>query len=239
LGLTATERLLRAGAAVAVWDISPAAIEKARTELEGEGLEAYFQQVDITDPRQVSEAHEALVRDLGPADTLVNNAALKSGYISAGKTTRGGILPFFEIDLDRFRREWEVNVLGPLTTASVLAPAMLARGKGSIINVVTSPETQRSPRHIVYGPTKAMLEAMTQAMAAQLGTFGQGVRANAIFPGLISGRNVNRRGVIDPTRPAYDCLVPLILWLSSDASAEITGQVFNATEFTVPVVAGS
>src|SRR6266571_1149998 len=87
LGLTAAEALLKAGARVAVWDVDSLAIGRAREELHEEGLEAYFQEVDVTDRNQVHRAVEQLGRDLGPVDTLVNNAALKSRFVTG---TEGG-----------------------------------------------------------------------------------------------------------------------------------------------------
>src|SRR5437899_2874460 len=111
LGLTATEALLRAGARVAVWDVDLAAIASAREELEGEGLKPYFQKVDVTDRAQVQTAHAELEREVGPVDTLVNNAALKSRFVGG---TDGGMAPFWELDLDRYHKLWEVNVFGAL-----------------------------------------------------------------------------------------------------------------------------
>ena len=237
LGLTTAEALLRAGARVAVWDNNLAAIDRARAELRCIGLEAYFQEVDVTDPERVREAHSRVQNALGPVSILVNNAALKASYVNKRSEdgSRPLLLPFWQMDLNRFRRAWEVNVIGPLITMSEIVPAMLTRSRGSIINVVTSPRTQRSPRHLPYGPSKAMLETLTQGVAAQLSALGKGVRANAILPGA----SVNRRRATkpDPNRPPHDCLVPLILWLISDAAAQINGQIFAATEFTQPSTA--
>jgi 2-dehydro-3-deoxy-L-rhamnonate dehydrogenase (NAD+) len=235
LGLTAAEGLLRAGARVAVWDNDPAAIERADAELRGLGLEVRFQQVDVTNRDQVRAAYDAVRAELGPVDTLLNNAALKMEYVLGPKSARAndGIVPFWEVDLDRFRKLWEVDVIGPLLTSSCAAPDMVARGKGSIINVVTSQHTERSPRHIPYGPSKAMLETMTQAMAAQFRALAPeaSVRANAILP----GGSANRRGEHDPSRPRYDCMVPVILWLASDESRAVSGEIFAGSQFQVPV----
>ena len=234
LGLTAAEGLLRAGAKVAVWDNDASAIERADADLRGQGYEAAFRLVDVTDIEQVKHAYEIVKREYGPADILLNNAALKMEYVLGPKEERpnDGIVPFWELDLAKFRKLWEVDVIGPLLTATCMAPEMVERGRGSIINVVTSQHTERSPRHIPYGPSKAMLETMTQAMAAQLQALAPQakVRANAILP----GGSANRRGQHDPTRPPYDCMVPVILWLASDASSDVTGQVFAGNDFQVP-----
>jgi NAD(P)-dependent dehydrogenase (short-subunit alcohol dehydrogenase family) len=234
LGLTTAEALLRTGVHVAVWDNDLAAIERARAELHNVRLAAYFQEVDVTDPERVHDAHLRLQDELGPVSILVNNAAIKASYVNrrAPDGSRPLLLPFWQMDLSRFRRAWEVNVIGPLITMSEIVPAMLARGRGSIINVVTSPHTQRSPRHIPYGPSKAMLETLTQGVAAQLSALGKGVRANAILPGASANRR--RAHKLDPDRPPYDCLVPIILWLISDEAANVNGQIFASTEFKRP-----
>ena len=239
LGLTTAEALLRIGVRVAVWDNDPAAIEKAREELNRGGLAAHFQEVDVTDPKRVRDAHLEVQEKLGPVSILINNAALKASYVNrrAPDGSRPRLLPFWQMDLARFRRAWDVNVVGPLITMSEIVPAMLARSRGSIINVVTSPRTQRSPRHIPYGPSKAMLETLTQGVAAQLSALGNGVRANAILPGASVNRRRNPKP--DPNRPPYDCLVPVILWLISDEAGNINGQIFAGTEFQQPQTAKS
>jgi 2-dehydro-3-deoxy-L-rhamnonate dehydrogenase (NAD+) len=234
LGLTTAEALLRIGARVAVWDNDPAAIQRAREELRNTGLAAFFQELDVTDPAQVHDAHLQVQNELGPVSILVNNAALKASYVNrrAPDGSRPLLLPFWQMDLTRFRRAWEVNVIGPLITMSEIVPEMLARSRGSIINVVTSPRTQRSPRHLPYGPSKAMLETLTQGVAAQLSSLGKGVRANAILPGASVNRRRDRNP--NPNRPPYDCLVPILLWLISDEAANVNGQIFAGTEFKRP-----
>lgn len=234
LGLTTTEYLLRAGAEVAVWDRNPVANETADAELREFGLSATFQEVDVTNLDQVKKAYEQVRKTLGPAHGLVNNAAVKMDFMSPGMGPRtreerfAAMPPFWELDPDRFLRLLTVNIFGPFLTSSVVAPEMVQRGVGSIVNVVTSPRTQRSPNHIPYGPSKAALETMTQAMATQLAS--RGIRCNAILPG---GAARNRRGENDPSKSPYNCMALPILWLMIDESRDITGQVINGTDFVI------
>ncbi|SRR5581483_2680503 len=229
LGLTTTEALLRAGARVAVWDRSPEAAARARHELARQGFEPLFQEVDVTDQAAIERAYQQVRDSLGPVDVLVNNAAVKMDFMLGPKSARpAGTLPFWQLDPARFLRLLEINVYGPFLTSRLVVPDMAAGGRGSVINVVTSPHTQRSPKHIPYGPSKAALQAMTQAMAAQLE--GTGVRVNAVLP----GGSANRRGESDPSLSAYDCMVSPILWLASDQSATVTGQVFTGEGFVRP-----
>src|SRR5262245_47723550 len=104
LGLTTTEALLRNGVSVAVWDNDSAAVERARGELGNAGLEAYFQEVDVTDAQRVHAAHLQVRKELGPVSILVNNAALKASYVNgrAPDGSRPVLLPFWQMDLTRF-----------------------------------------------------------------------------------------------------------------------------------------
>ena len=229
LGFTATEALARAGARVAVWDYSAAAIERARAELAAEGLSASFYEVDVTNPEQVGEAYGDIVEALGPVDFLLNNAALKVGYVigRAGRQFQD-VPPLWELDPERFRRLIEVNVVGTFVTMRAVAPDMVARRRGSIVNTSTSPHTQISGRQIPYGPSKSAIESLTRGAAEQLKPHG--VRVNAILP----GGAVNLRHETKPTLQPWDALAPLTLWLASDRSEAITGQVFSAAEFQPP-----
>jgi 3-oxoacyl-[acyl-carrier protein] reductase len=134
-------------------------------------------------------------------------------------------VPFWELDFERFRRTVDVNGLGAYVCARVVVPDMVARRQGLIINVSTSDHTKRSPEHIPYGPSKAMMEMFSLAAAKQLEPFG--VRLNVVE----AGGRVNQRGESNPNNQPYDCMVPLILYLASNAARDVTGQVFSASAF--------
>ncbi len=104
---------------------------------------------------------------------------------------------------------------------------MAQRRRGSIVNFSTSPHTQRSPSHIPYGPTKAMIEAFSLAAAEQLKPYG--VRVNVISS---SGR-VNRRGKSDPGAQPSDWMAAMLDYFLSEASAGVTGQIVSADEFSL------
>ena len=69
------------------------------------------------------------------------------------------------------------------------------------------------------------MEMFSLAAAEQLKAFG--VRLNVVE----AGGRVNQRGETNPNNQAYDCMVPLILYLASDAARDVTGQVFSASAF--------
>lgn len=225
LGLTTTETLCRQGIAVAVWDSNADALEAAAQELSSLGLRARFHQVDVTDPDQVDAAYEEVHSQLGAADILINNAVMYRAGTVGSVASRNGQIPFWTYDPIQVRRVFEVNVVGPLITCARVVPSMIERAHGVIVNVVTSAHTQRSGAHIPYGPSKAALEALTIAMADQLR--GTGVRVNSVLP----GGSANRRGEYRADRVSHDAMVEPILWLVSDESEAVTGEVIVGTSF--------
>jgi 3-oxoacyl-[acyl-carrier protein] reductase len=110
-----------------------------------------------------------------------------------------------------------------------VAPAMVAQGLGRIVNVSISLVTMVRPGYVPYGPSKAALEAMSRAMAAQLD--GTGVTVNVILPGgvthtaLLPASGPDRRGADGQLLPA-GVMNPLLAWLLSDASAGLNGRRF-------------
>ncbi len=223
LGLTAAEALLRAGARVSIWDVDGEALERAEAELKAQGFAPDLRRVDVTDDAGVESAAQAA----GAIDVLINNAALKMGFVGrADRYDREWQPHFLELDPERVRRLVEVNAVGVYYCSRAVAPGMIARRQGSIINVSTSPHTQQSARHIPYGPSKSFVESFTVAAAEQLRP--QGVRMNAILPG---GRaNLRGKPPVGDDQP-FDVMVPVTLYLASDESAGVTGQIISADSF--------
>jgi NAD(P)-dependent dehydrogenase (short-subunit alcohol dehydrogenase family) len=223
-GLTAAEGLLRHGARVSIWDDDVARLESARGELQAQGLQPDVCLVDVAASDEVQSAYERVRAALGAVDVLLNNATLKNAYMMGPENPYPyRPVPFWELNLDRFRRAIEVNVMGTYLCSRVVAPDMIARRRGVIIN--TSTNTKRSPDHIPYGPSKALVEAFSLAAAEQLRPYG--VRVNVVD----AGGRVNQRGENDPANQPYDCFVPLLVYLCGDRSRDVTGQTMSAAAF--------
>jgi len=227
-GLSAAEALLRAGATVSIWDGGADELERARAELNAQGFQPDVQNVDVASWEEVRRAYNHVRGTLGPVDALVNFATLKNTFLLGEHDARPAETPpFWELDLDRVLRTIDVNVLGTYLCCRVVAADMAQRRRGSIVNFSTSPHTQRSPSHIPYGPTKAMIEAFSLAAAEQLKPYG--VRVNVISS---SGR-VNRRGKSDPGAQPSDWMAAMLDYFLSEASAGVTGQIVSADEFSL------
>jgi NAD(P)-dependent dehydrogenase (short-subunit alcohol dehydrogenase family) len=109
---------------------------------------------------------------LGPIDILVNNSATNIGQGPALATTDEMLLKMVEI-----------NVLSAFRLVNLVAPGMVERKSGSIINIASISGLKPQPGGLLYSFTKAGLIMMTRSWARELGP--SGVRVNAICPGLI------------------------------------------------------
>jgi NAD(P)-dependent dehydrogenase (short-subunit alcohol dehydrogenase family) len=125
---------------------------------------------DLADENDRARIAPSAVDELGgPIDVLVNNAAAAM------------YAPLIDFPLKRRRLTFEVNVHAPLDLAQAVAPSMVGRGEGWIINV--SSGTARpiaNSTMAVYGASKAALNRLTHGLAAELA--GTGVRVNTVEP---------------------------------------------------------
>ena len=112
-----------------------------------------------------------LVEDIGEIDILVNNA----GISVFGATA--------DLDIDTFDSLFASNVRAPFFLVAAFAPGMVARGKGSIINVSSMAGQIGLAGGAAYGATKGALSSLTRAWAAEFSP--SGVRVNAIAPGPV------------------------------------------------------
>ncbi len=129
------------------------------------GGRARFVAADLSDPADLRR----LVEDIGDIDILVNNA----GFSVFGATA--------DLDLDTFDALFASNVRAPFFLVAAFAPGMVARGKGSIINVSSMAGQIGLAGGAAYGATKGALSSMTRAWAAEFSP--SGVRVNAIHRG--------------------------------------------------------
>ena len=218
IGLGISRALLEAGAQLLVAQRSP-----LPPELEA----ASWIETDLGEPDSYTAVAEAAERHFAAVDILVNNA----GYM-------------FEQSLDTMQLEdWNrmlaVNLTAPVFLSKHLLPLMRARGGGSIIHIGSIEGLAANPEHTAYCASKGGVHALTRAMAVDLGS--EGVRVNAIAPGWIrselSDNYINSQADPDAAwkglyqmHPAGRIGVPgdvgqLAVYLASDASAFITGQV--------------
>jgi NAD(P)-dependent dehydrogenase (short-subunit alcohol dehydrogenase family) len=172
---------------------------------------------------------ENLVREtesrLGPVDILVNNSA-----------TNVGQGPSLAVTDDMLDKMVEVNIKAAMRLIRLTVPKMIERKKGSIINIASIAGLQPQTGGLLYSFTKAGLLMMTRVWAREFGA--QGVRVNAIAPGLVQTdfseffwKNDEHRDTMlgrqalrhlgQPDEIGYAAL-----YLASDEASFVTGQVF-------------
>jgi NAD(P)-dependent dehydrogenase (short-subunit alcohol dehydrogenase family) len=133
--------------------------------LVNDGARARFVRADLESVEDV----QRLAQEVEQTDVLVNNA---------------GVFPFgatHEVDGELFDAAFALNVRAPFLLTGALAPRMAANGGGAIVNITTMVASFGAPGMALYGSTKAALELLTKAWAAEYGP--KGVRVNAIAPG--------------------------------------------------------
>ena len=224
IGRAIAEAYVREGATVWATDLDQA-------KLEGIGA-AETRRLDVLS----TEAVEALARETGPVDILVN---------AAGFVHHGTVL---ECDDRAWDFSFDLNVRSMHRTIKVYVPGMLEKGAGSIVNIASGAGSVRGiPNRYVYGATKAAVIGLTKAVAADF--IKRGIRANAICPGTIESPSLDERIAsqakasgqsLEAVRQAFVDRQPMgrlgtpeeIAWLAvylgSDEASYTTGQIHLA-----------
>jgi len=231
--------LARAGAAVVVTDVDPAACVALADELAAaHGRPAMGHAADITVPASVGGLRDAVLSGLGRVDVLVNNAAVNEKVEDPGT---GAPLTFESYPLEQWERSLRVNVTGTFLCCQAFGAEMARRGRGSIVNVastygIVAPDqslyrkpdgTQAFFKSAAYPTTKGAVLALTRYLAAYWGR--SGVRVNALSPGGVeNGQDphfVARYSERTPLGRMADAAdyEGAIVFLASDASAYVTG----------------
>jgi NAD(P)-dependent dehydrogenase (short-subunit alcohol dehydrogenase family) len=223
LGLALARRIGAAGARVQLAEVDAARGVDAEKALRDEGLDARFVPMDVTDPASVEQAVEAVLAD-GPVYGLVNNAGLADGV--GGKR-------FQDISVEEWDRLMLVNSRGPWLVSRAVVPSMIGAGVGRIVNISSDASLYGSPRLAHYVTSKGALNALTRAMARELGD--DGITVNAVAPGLTRSESAERvpedrhdlyrrnRAISRDQTP--EDLVGSVAFLLGPESAYVTGQL--------------
>lgn len=209
----------REGAAVLICDVLEAEGRTLAEDLTGQGLEARFQSLDVTDPAQWEAAVETCRSWRGRIDVLVNNAGI------INRSTVASTEP------DAWSRVIEVNLTGAFLGIRAVAPLMAETGGGSIINI-SSNSAFSGHYDPAYTASKWGLRGLTRSAAMEFAR--QDIRVNAVCPGLVvTGLNKDSphlKPMIEMTpmrrSGAPEEIAELVLFLASEASAFITGEDF-------------
>ena len=174
LGRSIAAGLSRAGAIVGLLDIDTKSAGQTQAIIKKELPQAQTMVIgcDVTNETSVDKAFEALLKDAGGLDILVNAA----GIAPAG--------PLVGMPVEKWRAALEVNLTGYFLMARAAARIMIKQGKGgSIINISSKSALQASSDNTAYNATKAGEIHMARGWAIELGQYG--IRVNSICPGNV------------------------------------------------------
>jgi NAD(P)-dependent dehydrogenase (short-subunit alcohol dehydrogenase family) len=205
-----------------VWYSEEERAREAVAECEAHGVRAEARQADLEQVPGADTVIDELAEALGGIDALVNNAG-------AGHTT-----PFLELELERFRRVLDLDLVAPFLCAQRAARRMVEQGRGGrIVNVTSVHEHVPLPDGAAYVTAKHALGGLTKQMAFELGEHG--ILVNSVAPGEIV---IKMTGQEDEDPRGNERPVPvgrpgdarevgaLIAFLASPDNGYVTGQSY-------------
>jgi len=224
IGEACARRLVRDGAAVALWDVADGAGEALAAELRSAGGRAIYQHCDVARKAEVDAALAATVAEVGTVDGLVNNA----GIFKAA--------PFLDITEADWDAVIDVNLKGAFLVGQAVARVMAAAGRGAIVNMSSVNGTLAIPTIASYNASKGGVNQLTRVMALSLAE--RGVRVNAVAPGTIA-TELAKNAVLtsDEARARIMSRTPMkrlgepgeiadvAAFLLSDAASYMTGEI--------------
>src|SRR3989449_4372680 len=227
LGLGIAQELAGAGAGIAVLEVDADSAPLAAEELGRAGVESRAYPADVADRQQVDDTFEAVMRDFGRLDIVVNNA----GISRVGPHTQ-------DVTDEDWHDSIAVMQTGVFYCMRAAGRILVPQGSGSVINISSIRGFSPNPGRMTYSVPKAAVIMMTKVAAGEWAPHG--VRINAIAPGVLRTPMWDKdvaRGAIDEQHyldvvPMHRLGTPtevgkLAVYLCSDDAAYVTGGVFT------------
>ena len=224
IGRAIADGLAAEGAKVVIADLGGA--EDAAAELTADGADALGLRVDVSAEADCTAMAQAVLDHFGRIDGLVNNAGIYSSLVPQ---------PLEDIDVDEWRKVFDVNVLGMFLATRAVLPQMRAQGGGRIVNISSGTPFKGVPFLLHYVASKGAVVAMTKAIAKEVGdtgilvntvapgfTMSDGVLANPVQVQKLQEISVKARVIQRDQFPSD--VVGAIVFFCSDDSSFITGQ---------------
>src|SRR5262249_34264473 len=225
IGKATVMELARCGATVICADVNADRGAALQREAAGTNFAVEFLAVDLADPRSIRRCAEDVLRRHSHIDVLVNAAAWSD------------IQPFMENPPDYLARVVAVNLGGTLHLTQALLPAMIAAGKGKIVNVSSDAGRVGSSGETAYAAAKGGVIAFTKSLAREVARHS--INVNCICPGPTNTPMLRSRP--EKLREAFLRAIPFkrfaepreianaILFFSGPRSDYITGQVLSVS----------
>ena len=224
LGRAMALALAAAGARIALASPQTNLLEEVAAEIEKVHgpARALAITTDITKGDQCEACVARTIEEFGFVSILVNNARREQR--GPGLPETGNNFPFWESDPKIWIEALNVNVGGAFLMTRAVAPHMIERGWGRVVNISTSLDTMQRRHNSPYGVTKAALDAASLIWAADLA--GTGVTVNILLPGGMVDTDGTRPSTPQRSTLPVKVMNETLLWLVSRESDGRTGQRF-------------
>ena len=182
----------QSGAKVACLDLNEDAVKALANELKAEGYIAEGYKANVLEPEMLEAVHQAVLKDLGPCDILVNGAGGNNPRATTDNEyqheAKEGGKSFFDLEAAGVDFVFKLNFQGTLLPTQAFAKDMVKAGKGAILNISSMNAYTPLTKIPAYSAAKAGISNFTQWLATHFA--GTGIRCNAIAPGfLVSAQN--------------------------------------------------
>lgn len=221
IGASIATRFGGQGSRVVVNDIDGSAAQATADQIVADGAAAIAIAADVATMASVDAMFDDIMADHGRVDVVVNNAGLVSP-----------MLHFLEADEAWWRRIIDVNLIGHINVCHRAARIMAKQGGGNIINMSSGGATKAHRAFAAYDASKGGIEALTRALALDLGPYN--IRVNALMPGSIDteGLGLEQRQLRGENVPLGRIGEPAdmtgaAIFLASDDASYITGDVIR------------
>jgi 3-oxoacyl-[acyl-carrier protein] reductase len=223
LGQAIAVKLAEAGADIALCDLNAEWLEETAAKVTALGRRAECYAINVADGASVTEGVKAITKDFGKIDVLVNNA---------GITKDGLIMRMSEDDWDAVLN---VNLKGVFLCTKAAMRVMMKQRSGTIVNIASVIGLMGNAGQANYAASKGGVISFSKTVAKELAS--RNVRCNAVAPGFI--RTAMTDALDEEVQNKMKELIPLsrfgepedvanvVLFLASDASAYVTGQVLS------------
>ena len=242
-----SKALAAAGAKVALLDLNEAAAEKVAEGIRQEGGQARAYRCNVLEKVSCEEVHQAVLKDFGPCDILINGAGGNNPRATTDKEyfelgdLDSETKTFFDLQESGVEFVFNLNFLGTLIPTQIFAKDMLGRPGCNILNISSMNAYTPLTKIPAYSGAKAAISNFTQWLAVHFSKVG--IRVNAIAPGFFStqqnaallfnpdGTPTPRTGKILAATPmgrfgeSEELLGGMLFLLNNEAASFITGVV--------------
>lgn len=172
IGMAIAKVLGKAGAKICVNDISQDKLDACKAEYSAEGIDVFTLVFDVTNEADVDRGISIIEKEVGSVDILVNNA----GIIKR--------IPILDMPVADYRQVIEVDLVAPLIVSKRVAPAMIRKRSGKIINMCSMMSVYGRNSVSAYASAKGGLKLLTANMTCEWAKYN--VQINGIGPGYIA-----------------------------------------------------